>query len=251
MRPDLITPRWLEYEPPSLCHTGLEEIALPALLSAGGAAAAAAPETAAILAAPAVAGTSLGATALTAGAADAAVAGAGLTLPSLSTIGAGAALGGTILQAGAQARNADYQEKVAQAESDALKAKANDDAAAAEREQLTQNRKTDLVLSRARALSASSGAGATDPTVLTNEGAIAQQGGYNALSSLYEGQSRARNDTYQSGIQLFKGQQAADALPFQIGGTILNGLSSFATNRAALRYYSKVGGVPTSGFGVL
>lgn len=246
MRFDLIAHRWADYEPPGLCHTGIEEVVLPLLAGAG----AAAPEAGALLAAPAVAGTSLGATALTAGAADAAVAGAGASLlPSLSTIGTVASLGGTAIQAGAQARNADYQQKVAQAESDALAAKANEDAAAGQRTAITQSRRTDLVLSRARALSAASGAGATDPTELTTEGGIAQQGDYNALSSLYEGQNRARNDTYQGSIDLFKGQQAEAALPYQIGGTLLSGLSSFATNKAQLRYYARVGGMPyASGF---
>lgn len=242
MRFDLTHCRFAE--PDKFCHTGLE-LALPAIFST---AAAAAPEAGALLAAPAVAGTSLGATALTAGAADAALAGSSI-LPSLSTIGTAASLGGTVLSASAAAQNADYQQKVAQSESDALAAKANEDAAAGQRAAITQNRKTDIVLSRARALSAASGAGATDPTELTTEGDIAQQGSYNALSSLYEGQNRARNDTYQGNIDLFKGQQAGAALPLQIGGTILSGLSSFATNKSQLRYYSKVGGAPySSGF---
>lgn len=227
-------------EPDKFCHTGIEEFALPALLGgvtdiSGGAG----------LATLAGAGEAL--TPIAAGAVP--TLGAGLTLPSLSTVGTVASLGGTLLQANAQAQNADYQQKVAQAEADALGAKSNEDAAAGQRAAITQQRKTDLVLSRARALSAASGAGAADPTELTTEGDIAQQGAYNASSSLYEGANRARNDAYQASIDLFKGQQAADALPYQIGGTILSGLSSFATNKAQLRYYSKVGGPPyASGF---
>lgn len=169
------------------------------------------------------------------GAAAEGAAALGSSLPSLGTIGSVVGVGGTLLQAKAGLDQADYQAAVARSEAAALKQKTNEDAAAAERSQITQNRKTDLVQSRLRALAADSGTDATSPDILTTEGRIAQQGQYNALSSLYEGQARARSDTYQSDIDLFKANRIETAAPLTAAGTILSGIGSFADRRALLK----------------
>ena len=208
----------------------------------GAGAAAAAGATAATAGGVAAAtGADLAATAgIGAGAASAATAATGGTilssLPSLSTIGTVASLGGSLLQASGQSEQAKYQEEVAQSEATALNAKANQDAASAERTQITQERQTQLALSRNRAVAAASGGGgSTDPSVLNNAGLIAQQGDFNALSSLYSGQSAARSDTYQAAIDLFRGQQIAAALPTEQMAGILSGISNFAARQSASR----------------
>lgn len=171
----------------------------------------------------------------------------GFALPSLSTIGTVAGLGGTLLQAKAGMDNAAYQEALQKSEATALQQKSNDDAAAAERAQITQQRQTDLVLSRARALAADSGTTATSPDVLNTEGRIAQQGQYNAQTALFQGQSRSRADLYQGDIDLFNAKRISDAAPLTAAGTILSGLSSFASNRSMLRAYQKTGTLPMFG----
>lgn len=224
-----------EYEPPSLCHTGIEELVGLGAVGAGEAAAA---------------GTAAATAAETAGAFGSwsALAEAGTAasaLPSLSTIGTVASVGGTLLQVGAQQQEAAYQQAVAKNQALALKQKANEDAAAAERQQIAQERKMGLVLSRQRAVAASSGTDALSPDIVGNELRTVQQGEYNALSSLYEGLSASRSDQYQADIDLFKARQIGRSLPYAIGGTLLSGISNYADRSARLRYFSSSGG---SGF---
>ena len=130
-----------------------------------------------------------------------------------------------------------------------MRQKSNEDAAAAERAQIEQERKTGLILSRARALGAASGTQASSPDLVTNEARIAQQGEYNALSSLYEGQAASRADQYQANIDLFRGQRAGAAVLPAVGGTILSGISNFADRRARLRLFTASGGQNYLGFG--
>ena len=218
--------RWLDYEPPSLCHFdfGIGETLAAVGLGAGAEAAALPAEVAAT-----------GGLYAAGEAASAGILGTGIDL---GTVGTVASIGGTLLSAKAQMDQADYAKKVAAIEAQNLRDKSNQDAAAGEQAQIQQNRKTDLVLSRARALSAGSGTSATSGDVLNTESQIAGQGNYNALTALYEGQAAARSDNQQADIALFRGQQAEAALPYQVGGTILSGISNFATNRARLKYYS-------------
>lgn len=211
-----------EYRPKSTCATGIEELFAIGAAGAGEAAAAGTAATAAAAAAPAAA--------------------AGFSLPSLSTIGTIAGLGGTILQAKGQMDQAAYEQAVAKTQAQALRDKSNEDAAAAERQQIAIERRTGLITSRARALAADSGTDVNSPTEITNEGRIAQQGDYNALSSLYEGLAQSRADNYQANIDLFKGQRVAAAAPLAVGGTILSGLTTFADRRARLKYFTSSGG---------
>lgn len=157
-------------------------------------------------------------------------------LPSLSTIGTAASIAGTGLSAISGIQNADYQSAVARADAAAKQQKANEETAAAQRQQITSERQTDLVLSRARALAADSGTDATSPDILTTEGRIAQQGKYNALSSLYEGQARARTDSFQADIDLFKASRIGAAAPLTATGTILSGIGSFADRKLRRGY---------------
>jgi hypothetical protein len=209
------------YEPPSLCHDfGIGETL--AALGASGAAAGAGTAAAAATAA--------GTTAF--------------ALPSLGTLASVAGLGGTILSAKSQMDQADYQEQLGRVQNQALQQKANQDAASAERTQEQTNRQTQFTLSRDQAISAASGGSATDPSVLNVEGQVAQQGDYNALAALYAGQSKAAADQYQGSIDLFQGNRAGAAGPFNAGATLLSGFSNFATNRAALGYSKFLAGMP-------
>lgn len=168
----LIPHRWLEYEPPGLCHTGIET--------------------------------------------------------ALAIAGTVASVGGTLVSAMGASQQADYQSALARNQAILDKQKANEEAALAERKQITDLRKTDLVLSRARAVGAASGTDAASPTQVNIEQDIAQQGQYNALSSLYEGLSAERTSNYQSQIDLFKADSVEAAKPLAVGGTLLSGFSNAA-----------------------
>lgn len=245
MQPLGLIPLWrLEYEPPGICHgfdLGVGELLGGAALLGGTEAAAAPLElgAAGIGAAEAGAGAAGFGSTIASTAASTGILGSGI---GLGDIGAVTSVGGTLLSAKAQMDQADYAKKVAALEAQGLRDKANQDAAAGEQAQIQQNRKTELVLSRARSLAASSGTSANSGDVVNTEAQIAGQGNYNALTALYEGQAAARSDNQQADIALFRGQQAGAALPYQVGGTLLSGISNFATNRARLRYYSLGGG---------
>lgn len=105
--------------------------------------------------------------------------------------------------------------------------------AASQRTAFSETRKAQLVGSRARAVAAASGAGATDPTVVNIEGDIAGQGEYNALSALYEGQEAKRTGDANAALTRFQGQQAKTAGFINAGSTLLKGGTSL---------YDKYGG---------
>jgi len=182
MRPlvELIPRRRLEWEPPGLCHTGIETV--------------------------------------------------------LAIAGTAASIGGSIIQANAQSDAADTAAASQRATAAELRIRANEEVAAATRVAGTREREATIAQSRVQALAAASGGSATDPTVLTLEQQIAQQGTYNALSALYEGQSRARSDEYQAEIELFKARRTQAAKPIAAAGTILSGVSSFANSRSRSRF---------------
>jgi hypothetical protein len=222
------------YEPPSLCHDfGIGELA--GLAGAAGSAGAATLAPVSLASFGAAAGSAAAASLVPA---------AAIALPSLGTLGAIANIGGTALSAKSALDQGKYQEELGQAQNEALQQKANQDAAAAQRQQEQTNRQTQFTLSRDQAISAASGGSATDPSVLNVEGQVAQQGDYNALTALYNGQSRAQADQYQGSIDLFQGNRAGQAAPLNAATTLLSGFSNFATNRASLRYYTKIGSAP-------
>lgn len=161
--------------------------------------------------------------------------------PVLSTIGTVAGLGGTLLSAKAGVDQANYQAAVDRRNAVVLKQKANESAAAGQRAAITQQRKTQLVQSRARALAADSGTDAASPDILKTESDIAGQGEYNALSAIYEGMARARSDNDQAEIDLFRARETQRAAPLAATGTILAGLGNLADRRAR-RLYPNFGG---------
>lgn len=98
--------------------------------------------------------------------------------------------------------------------------------AASQRSAFQERRKTDYTLSRAQAVAASSGGGATDPTVVNLEGGIKAQGEYNAMTALYQGQEAERQANTQAGLDLYQGKQAQKAGYIKGATTLLSGGSS-------------------------
>jgi len=97
----------------------------------------------------------------------------------------------------------------AQQQAAALRNQANADEAAAQRMAQNSRRQAQYAISRGQALAASSGAGATDPTVVNVLGQIAGEGEYHALTSLYEGSTAGGNamseaTAYDNAAQSYK-----------------------------------------------
>lgn len=135
-----------------------------------------------------------------------------------------AAVGGSVasglgqMQAG-RAANVSAKFQAAQAQQ-----QAGQERAAAQRVAIEERRKADLALSRGQAVLASSGGGALDPTAMRLMGGIAQQGEYNALSALFQGEEAARGLELGAAAKRMEGKQAKRA--GMIGGisTIASGI---------------------------
>lgn len=107
--------------------------------------------------------------------------------------------------------------------------------AASQREAEVQRHQATLVKSRALALSAASGAGATDPTVVNLISDIAGEGAYRAGVALYQGDEKARQlrmgsaaSRYQGDVALETGRNKASAYRWQgITGAISSASSLY------------------------
>lgn len=114
--------------------------------------------------------------------------------------------------------------------------------ASSQRAAAVEQRKSAYIQSRAQAIAASSGAGAQDPTVVNTIGDIAGEGEYRALTSLYEGNSRANAYLNDAVAANAKGQDAST-------GAVVSGLSSIASQGSSLYdKYGNTGAEPYSGF---
>lgn len=165
--------------------------------------------------------------------------------PSLSTIGTVAAIGGSVLsglgqiQAG-KAANVNAKFQAAQ-----LEQQAGQERASSQRVAIEERRRAAIASSNAQAAAASSGGGATDPTVLNITGGIAEQGEYNALSALFEGEERARGLNLQATSRRMEGKQARKAGYISGASTIIGGAGN-----ALMAKYGPTSAAPTSdGYG--
>lgn len=115
------------------------------------------------------------------------------------------------VQFGIQARQA------AQFQAAQYQQNANSAAASAQRTAFDVDRQTQFVTSRALAVAAGSGGGASDPTVVNMIARDAGQGAYERASALYGGADRARLDTEQAGAKEFEGK-TTEMNSFEVGG---------------------------------
>lgn len=113
----------------------------------------------------------------------------------------------------------------AKAQAAAFVNKANADAAAAERQAIQSRREGQYLASRAQAIAAASGAGASDPTVANIIGGIKGQSEYTALTQLYEGETDAGNALSNSQAVRNEGRAAQGAGTLRGVSTVLSGAS--------------------------
>lgn len=140
----------------------------------------------------------------------------------------GASALGTIVSAGGQLAAGDQQKQAQDYQSDLAKRNALAVEATSQRQAVEERRKAAFAVSRARALAAASGGGATDPTVLNVEAGIGAQGEYNALSRLFTGSDEATNLRNQARLNRYMGQQAQSTAGVQAVGTIIGGIGDAA-----------------------
>lgn len=115
---------------------------------------------------------------------------------------------------------------------------AGQERATAQRQSIEERRAARLAESRAIAVAAASGGGASDPTVTKIVGNLAAQGEYNALSALYTGEEAARGLETAAMGSLYEGNNAASSYRIKGSayrsaarntaiGTALDGIGSF------------------------
>lgn len=114
----------------------------------------------------------------------------------------------TVLSAGSQISSGIQTNRAAQYEAGALRQAGGEAVAASQRAAYGERRQKDLALSRAQAVAAASGAGATDKGVLDIMAGIEAQGEYNAMSALYEGQAAKQNYETYADLTSYAGKQA-------------------------------------------
>jgi len=159
----------------------------------------------------------------------------------LPVIGIVASIGGTVLSAMGAIQQGRYQEAAMKAQANAQEARAQEERAAAQREAVRRGKEAAFVLSRQQALSAASGGGTADPTVLNLMAGTATEGAYQSQVAVYEGEQRGRGLEYQAAISRMQGRAARRAGFIDAASSVLGGISSFARYRPGMPTYQPSG----------
>lgn len=151
---------------------------------------------------------------------------------------AGAVTGGigTIAQASAAQQQAEAQARAQDMQAAAEERQAREREAASQRDAIERGKQADLVLSRQQAVAASSGAGATDPTVLQIMGNTAQTGAYQSAAAIYEGTAAAQSLDEKAAIDRYTAEEKRRAAPTLAAATMLSGISNFSTKLSGLKF---------------
>ena len=173
----------------------------------------------------------------------------------LPVIGIVASIGGSLLSAQGAMQQAAYQEAAfkAQAQQQEATAKINEqraqeERATAQREAVRRGKEAAFMLSRQQALSAASGGGSADTSVLNLMAGTKQEGDYQAQSAVYEGETIGKGLEFQAdldrqgaAISRMQGQAAKKAGFIDAAGAILGGISSFARYSPSMPTYQSSG----------
>lgn len=142
------------------------------------------------------------------------------------TFASAAMTAGTILSAVGQIGGAIGAKNAANFEAKQMVAQAGTERATSQRAAAEERRQKNLNQSRAQAVAAASGGGASDPTVVDIQGDLEVEGEYRALSQLYEGEERARGLIGAASAKKVEGRQALTGGLIGAAGTILSGADS-------------------------
>lgn len=152
----------------------------------------------------------------------------------------GEAKAGAELEADYARRTAARKKATADFEANQLEVQAGQVVAASQRDVLDVQRVGRLAQSRALAVAAASGGGASAPTVINIIGNLAKESAYNGARALYAGEEKARLMKIQAWVKRQEGEGALEAGEFAAEGseakaraygtmqtaTLLNGASS-------------------------
>lgn len=148
-------------------------------------------------------------------------------------ITAGLMVAGTALTAHSQAKAGRRAQRVAEAQALELEYGAGQKKAESQRTALEVERQGKLEASRALAVAAASGGGASDPTIINLMAQLAGETNYRKMVALYEGEAESEAMMKEAKVVREEGRAARKASQLQAFGTVLSGGSSM---------YSKFGG---------
>lgn len=131
-------------------------------------------------------------------------------------------VGGSLIKARAQRQYGKAVDSAAQFEAEQLEQKAGQSIAVSQRVAREEVRKAELAQSRALALAAASGGGASDPTVVNIIAGLAGEGAYRQMVALYEGEDRARSYRLNADARRYEGKSARKAGTIGATGTLLS-----------------------------
>lgn len=133
-------------------------------------------------------------------------------------------IAGTVVSTLGQIQAGNAARKSANFQAAQMNQQAGQERATGQRAAIEQRRTARLASSRATALAAASGGGATDPTILNILGDIHTEGEYNALSALFGGEERARGLEMGAAAKVVEGKSAKQASIISAGSTLSTGI---------------------------
>lgn len=138
----------------------------------------------------------------------------------------GLAVAGSALSAGSTILGANSEAKQLRSEAEQIDIQAGKERASSQRASIEERRQAAKVSSRALALAAASGAGASDPSVINNIAEIEGEGEYRALTALYNGEETARGQEFEADNRRKEAKNVKKAALVKAAGTILSTGSS-------------------------
>lgn len=132
----------------------------------------------------------------------------------------------TIFSANQARQEGEQRKEAAEYQARQLEQNAGQAQAAAQRAAAERRREAQLAQSRALAVAAASGGGASDPTVVDIISDLNAEGTYRSMLELYEGDDRARLLRQQAASARYSGEVAAQAGRSNAVATIFKGATS-------------------------
>lgn len=142
----------------------------------------------------------------------------------------------TVLMAAEQRQQGIDADRLAQFKAQQLEQKAGQERAVAQRKAIAARRRSKFAESRALALAAASGGGASDPTIVNIMSGIAGEGEMAAQSALYEGEERARGAEMGAVASRYEGRQAKRAGYIKAGTSIMSAYGKYNKGSLTTKY---------------
>lgn len=134
---------------------------------------------------------------------------------------------GTVMTVIGKIQEGNSAQKAATYEAAQMNYNAGQERASSQRSAEEQRRQKDYAESRFRAVAASSGGGAADPTIVKGMGNLEQEGEYRANTALFQGEEKARGLETGAALKMYEGQVAKQQSRFAAIGSAMSGASSF------------------------